>query len=183
MRCSTSWRSSTSTTPGTAPPDIIPTCRCRWTSPPSVHHRAINDQTGELHRCRLCGHQAVRLHHPHQPACRRRHPTRLRTSRPLGAAAYVQEVAARNGGCRFLGCSRPVKFTEAHHIHWWERHGSTTTRTWHSCVRDITTSSTATTCNSNGSTVWTSRSPGPTTPQNQPTTRRTTHTESLRHAA
>ncbi len=34
-------------------------------------------------------------------------------------------IAARDGGCRFPGCDRPVRFTEAHHIiHW--RHGGPT---------------------------------------------------------
>ena len=49
----------------------------------------------------------------------------------FGRARYTvprllfKQVAARDGGCRFPGCDRPVKWTEAHHIHWWERHGTT----------------------------------------------------------
>jgi hypothetical protein len=48
-----------------------------------------------------------------------------------GRATYTvprtlfRQVAARDGGCRFPGCNRPVKYTEAHHITWWERHGLT----------------------------------------------------------
>jgi Domain of unknown function (DUF222)/HNH endonuclease len=34
-------------------------------------------------------------------------------------------VASRDGGCRFPGCRRPVRFTEAHHIVYW-RHGGPT---------------------------------------------------------
>jgi hypothetical protein len=34
-------------------------------------------------------------------------------------------VAARDGGCRFPGCDRPVRFCDAHHIRHW-RHGGTT---------------------------------------------------------
>ena len=36
-----------------------------------------------------------------------------------------KQVAARDGGCRFPGCDRPVKWTDAHHIHWWEHGGPT----------------------------------------------------------
>lgn len=34
-------------------------------------------------------------------------------------------MAARDGGCRFPGCDRPVSWTDAHHIHWWRRGGHT----------------------------------------------------------
>ncbi|HXR45537.1 MAG TPA: DUF222 domain-containing protein, partial [Pseudolysinimonas sp.] len=35
-------------------------------------------------------------------------------------------LAARDGGCRFPGCDRPPSWTEAHHIHHWQRdHGRT----------------------------------------------------------
>ena len=34
-------------------------------------------------------------------------------------------VAARDGGCRYPGCDRPVRFCDAHHIRHW-RHGGTT---------------------------------------------------------
>ncbi len=34
-------------------------------------------------------------------------------------------IAARDGGCRFPGCDRPVRFTEAHHIRYWRHGGST----------------------------------------------------------
>jgi hypothetical protein len=34
-------------------------------------------------------------------------------------------VAARDGGCRFPGCDRPVRFCDAHHIRYW-RHGGAT---------------------------------------------------------
>ena len=49
----------------------------------------------------------------------------------FGRAAYTvprslfRQVAARDGGCRFPGCNRPVRYTDAHHIHHWE-HGGTT---------------------------------------------------------
>jgi len=36
-----------------------------------------------------------------------------------------KQVAARDGGCRFPGCDRPVKWTDAHHIHYWRRGGRT----------------------------------------------------------
>ena len=36
-----------------------------------------------------------------------------------------KQIAARDGGCRFPGCDRPVKWTDAHHIQWWEHGGPT----------------------------------------------------------
>ncbi len=49
----------------------------------------------------------------------------------FGRATYTvprslfRQVAARDCGCRFPGCNRPVRYTDAHHIHHWE-HGGTT---------------------------------------------------------
>jgi hypothetical protein len=35
-------------------------------------------------------------------------------------------LAARDGGCRFTSCDRPISWTEAHHIDYWDRdHGET----------------------------------------------------------
>ena len=36
-----------------------------------------------------------------------------------------RQVAARDGGCRFPGCDRPVRFTDAHHVVHWSQFGST----------------------------------------------------------
>ncbi|MFZ4718146.1 MAG: DUF222 domain-containing protein [Ilumatobacteraceae bacterium] len=36
------------------------------------------------------------------------------------------EIAARDGGCRVKGCTRPPKWTHAHHIAWWTRDGGET---------------------------------------------------------
>jgi hypothetical protein len=36
-----------------------------------------------------------------------------------------RQVAARDGGCRFPGCNRPVRYTDAHHIHHWQHGGPT----------------------------------------------------------
>ena len=43
----------------------------------------------------------------------------------LVPSRLFKQIAARDGGCRFPGCDRPVKWTEAHHIHWWEHGGNT----------------------------------------------------------
>jgi Domain of unknown function (DUF222) len=39
--------------------------------------------------------------------------------------SLFRSVAARDGGCRFPGCDRPVRFCDAHHIRHW-RHGGNT---------------------------------------------------------
>jgi len=43
----------------------------------------------------------------------------------LVPSRLFKQIAARDGGCRFPGCDRPVKWTDAHHIHWWEHGGRT----------------------------------------------------------
>ena len=39
--------------------------------------------------------------------------------------SLFRQVAARDGGCRFPGCNRPVRWTDAHHIWHWEHGGPT----------------------------------------------------------
>ncbi|HQY15872.1 MAG TPA: HNH endonuclease signature motif containing protein, partial [Ilumatobacteraceae bacterium] len=39
--------------------------------------------------------------------------------------SLFRKIAARDGGCRFPGCNRPVRFTDAHHIHHWQHGGPT----------------------------------------------------------
>ncbi|MEI8239666.1 MAG: DUF222 domain-containing protein, partial [Actinomycetota bacterium] len=36
-----------------------------------------------------------------------------------------RQLAARDGGCRFPGCNRTVRYCDAHHVHYW-RHGGCT---------------------------------------------------------
>ncbi len=65
----------------------------------------------------------------------------------LVPSRLFKQIAARDGGCRFPGCDRPVKWTDAHHIHWWELGGSTD---YHNSI--LLCSSITTTCTSNAST-------------------------------
>ena len=46
-------------------------------------------------------------------------------SRYTVSQSLFRSVAARDGGCRFPGCDRPVRFCDAHHIRHW-RHGGNT---------------------------------------------------------
>ncbi|NEM91528.1 HNH endonuclease signature motif containing protein [Galbitalea soli] len=43
-------------------------------------------------------------------------------TRRLFTASQRDALAARDGGCRYPGCDRPVSWTEAHHINEWHRH-------------------------------------------------------------
>jgi Domain of unknown function (DUF222)/HNH endonuclease len=52
-------------------------------------------------------------------------PIALGRTRYLIGKDLFAFVAARDGGCRFPGCDRPVRFTEAHHIRYWRHGGST----------------------------------------------------------
>ena len=47
-----------------------------------------------------------------------------RTAR-LASRAQRRALAIRDGGCVFPGCSAPVRWCDAHHVHHWERGGST----------------------------------------------------------
>jgi hypothetical protein len=91
----------------------------------TAHPEAVNDDTGR----------------PVSPACTSAYlcdcklHTILRdidgTPEAFGRAVYTvprklfRQLAARDGGCRFPGCNRPVRFTDAHHIRYWEHGGST----------------------------------------------------------
>jgi hypothetical protein len=46
-------------------------------------------------------------------------------SRYTVSQSLFRSVAARDGGCRFPGCDRPIRFCDAHHIRHW-RHGGNT---------------------------------------------------------
>jgi Domain of unknown function (DUF222)/HNH endonuclease len=39
--------------------------------------------------------------------------------------SLFRHLAARDGGCRFPGCNRPVSYCEAHHITYWRNGGTT----------------------------------------------------------
>ena len=49
----------------------------------------------------------------------------LGRSRRTASASQRRALWVRDGGCRFLGCSAPPEWCEAHHLLWWE-HGGTT---------------------------------------------------------
>ena len=50
---------------------------------------------------------------------------RVGREKRLFTARQRDALAARDGGCRFPGCDRPVSWTEAHHIRPWARGGGT----------------------------------------------------------
>lgn len=52
-------------------------------------------------------------------------PTSYGRSTSTVPAHLFRHLAARDGGCRYPGCNRPVNYTEAHHIHYWEHGGPT----------------------------------------------------------
>jgi hypothetical protein len=52
-------------------------------------------------------------------------PTGFGRARYTVPRVLFRQVAARDGGCRFPGCNRPVAYCEAHHIAYW-RHGGGT---------------------------------------------------------
>lgn len=47
-----------------------------------------------------------------------------RNTRTVPAGLHTL-VAARDGGCRYPGCDRPVRYTDAHHIDHWQHLGET----------------------------------------------------------
>jgi hypothetical protein len=52
-------------------------------------------------------------------------PTHYGRARYTVPRTLFRQVAARDGGCRFPGCDRPVRWCDAHHIRHWRRHGTT----------------------------------------------------------
>ena len=48
-------------------------------------------------------------------------PLHLGRTTRLFAPAQKTALAARDGGCAWPGCTAPIAFTDAHHIHWWHR--------------------------------------------------------------
>ncbi|MFZ4718170.1 MAG: DUF222 domain-containing protein [Ilumatobacteraceae bacterium] len=53
-------------------------------------------------------------------------PARFGRERYTVPRKLFKELVARDGGCRVKGCTRPPRWTHAHHIAWWTRdHGET----------------------------------------------------------
>jgi hypothetical protein len=52
-------------------------------------------------------------------------PTSVGRTRYTVPPGMFNMIAARDGGCRFPGCTRPVRYTAAHHIHYWRHLGLT----------------------------------------------------------
>ena len=125
--CSTSPRSSTRTTTATAPPDTSPdiTLTADIATITTDTPAATNDDTGRpmspactaTYLCDCTIHVILRDANGAPESFGR---TRYTVPRKL-----FRQVAARDHGCRFPGCDRPVRWTDAHHIHHWEHGGST----------------------------------------------------------
>lgn len=52
-------------------------------------------------------------------------PTGYGRARYTAPAHLFRQLAARDGGCRYPGCYRPVNYTETHHIFYWYNGGPT----------------------------------------------------------
>lgn len=79
--------------------------------------RLVNTTCTDTHLCDCVLHTVLRDPHGTPVGFGR---ARYTVPRPL-----FRQIAARDGGCRFPGCNRPVAHCEAHHITYW-RHGGTT---------------------------------------------------------
>lgn len=55
-------------------------------------------------------------------------PLDLGRSRRLFSPAQRRALAVRDAGCRFPGCGRPARYTDAHHVEEWEDGGPTDLR-------------------------------------------------------
>lgn len=80
-------------------------------------HRVVSPSCADAHLCDCTLHTVLR-----GPTGA---PLGFGRSRYVVPRSLFRQVAARDGGCRFPGCTRPVRFCDAHHIRFW-RHGGTT---------------------------------------------------------
>ena len=61
-----------------------------------------------------------------------------RATRTVSADLYAA-LTIRDGGCRWPGCDRIAKYSEAHHIQWWSRGGPTRMANLVLCAPNTTT--------------------------------------------
>jgi hypothetical protein len=79
-------------------------------------HRLISHAAADAMLCDCVIHRVIRAEGV---------PVSVGRTRYTVPPGMFNMIAARDGGCRFPGCTRPVRYTDAHHIHYWRHLGLT----------------------------------------------------------
>jgi uncharacterized protein DUF222/HNH endonuclease len=99
-----------------------------------VIHAQLDAETGDLDRCEIEGGPAIHTETAKRLLCSARvqtvledhsgQPLRLGRMSREPSTAMIRQLRYRDRECRFPGCGAR-RFTQAHHITWWEQGGRT----------------------------------------------------------